>query len=250
MGELKTGGTDYEGRYNGVFGSTFLVDALGGRHNEQTVVSGPGTEIPQTIDLTVSPNVTDGGFGFFSKEKYNRTVGKIDLSKYFEKHDIKFGGDFEDLKANIQSWQGGAGQRIYKLVSGGKIYYRHRYYINDLVPGFDRSNPATWVIAAPLVVTPEDKNTSAYVQDSWRVLSNFTVNAGVRWESQEVVGRNSQKAFKLNDNWAPRLGLIWDVQNNGRSKLYANAGRFFESIPMDINIRSFGGEITCFCYNF
>src|SRR5262249_39792121 len=26
--------------------------------------------------------------------------------------------------------------------------------------------------------------------------------------------------------------------------------RFYESIPMDINIRSFGGEVLCFCYNF
>jgi hypothetical protein len=252
MGELKTGGTDYFARYNGVFGSTFLVDAEGGRHNEQSSQSGPGTAIPGTIDLTVSPNVRSGGFGFFSKEKYNRTVGKIDVSKFLAKHDIKIGGDFEDLKANIQSWQGGAGQRIYKLPprNGSPIYYRHRYYIDDLAPGFDRTKPSTWVIAAPLVVKPEDKNTSAYIQDSWRVLSNFTVNAGVRWESQEVIGRNNTKAFKLNKNIAPRLGLIWDVQNNGRSKLYANYGRFYESIPMDINIRSFGGEIVCFCYNF
>ncbi len=242
VGERKTGGTDYFARYNGVFGSTFLVDAEGGRHNEQSSQSGPGTAIPGTIDLTVSPNVRSGGFGFFSKEKYNRTVGKIDISKFLANHDIKIGGDFEDLKANIQSWQGGAGQRIYKLVKNGVIYYRHRYYINDLAPGFDRTMPSTWVIAAPLVVKPEDKNTSAYLQDSWRVLSNFTVNAGVRWESQEVIGRNNTKAFKLNKNIAPRLGLIWDVQNNGRSKLYANYGRFFESIPMDINIRSFGGD--------
>jgi hypothetical protein len=40
------------------------------------------------------------------------------------------------------------------------------------------------------------------------------------------------------------------VTQNGRSKLYANWGRFFESIPMDINIRAFGGEVQCFCYNF
>jgi len=250
QGELKTGGTDYFGRYNGVFG-TFLVDAESGRHSEQSSVSGPGTEIPQIRDQSVSPNVRTGGFAFFSKEKYNRTVGKVDVSKFFANHDIKVGGDFEDLKSNIQSWQGGAGQLIYKLkTSSGQIYYRHRYYIDDLAPGYDRSKPSTWVIAAPLVVKPEDKNTSAYVQDSWRVLSNFTVNAGVRWESQELIGRNNTKAFKLNSNWAPRLGLIWDVKNNGRSKLYANYGRFYESIPMDINIRSFGGEIVCFCYNF
>jgi hypothetical protein len=43
---------------------------------------------------------------------------------------------------------------------------------------------------------------------------------------------------------------VWDVTNTGRSKLYANYGRFYEDIPQDINIRSFGGEVVCFCYNF
>ncbi|MEO6259391.1 MAG: hypothetical protein ABIP63_03540, partial [Thermoanaerobaculia bacterium] len=47
-----------------------------------------------------------------------------------------------------------------------------------------------------------------------------------------------------NKNYAPRVGVIWDPSNNGRSKLYANYGRFFESVPLDINLRSFGGEIS------
>ena len=81
-------------------------------------------------------------------------------------------------------------------------------------------------------------------------MSNFTVSAGIRWESQELLGRGGVRATKINDNWAPRLGMIWDVANNGRSKAYANFGRFYENIPMDINIRSFGGELVCFCYNF
>ena len=62
--------------------------------------------------------------------------------------------------------------------------------------------------------------------------------------------RNHETAFKLDDNWAPRLGFVWDVTKNGKSKLYANFGRFYENIPQDINIRAFGGETVCFCYNF
>ena len=58
-------------------------------------------------------------------------------------------------------------------------------------------------------------------------------------------------SFDLKDNWAPRIGVVWDCRRrNGRSKIYGNWGRFYESIPLDINIRSFGGEAICFCYNF
>jgi hypothetical protein len=42
--------------------------------------------------------------------------------------------------------------------------------------------------------------------------------------------------------FAPRIGLLYDWTKEGRSKLYAHWGRFYESIPMDINDRSFGGE--------
>ena len=44
--------------------------------------------------------------------------------------------------------------------------------------------------------------------------------------------------------WAPRVGLLYDWTKEGRSKIYAHWGRFYESIPMDINDRSFGGEVT------
>ena len=67
---------------------------------------------------------------------------------------------------------------------------------------------------------------------------------------QNVRNRDRRAAFKLKQNWAPRVGFIWDVARTTASKLYANWGRFYESIPMDINIRAFGGELQCFCYNF
>jgi outer membrane receptor protein involved in Fe transport len=249
-GELKQGGTDYIGRYNGIFGTTFLVNAEAGHHHEDATTEGPGTAIPQLIDQTVSPNVISGGFPFFDQNKYDRDIAKLGFTKFLSTHEFKVGGDYEDMKASVQNFQGGAGQRIYKRVRAGVIYYRHRYYIDDLDPAFNRNDPSTWKIAAPQIAEPETKNSSLYLQDSWRVVPNFTVSAGVRWESQELLGRGGVRATKIDDNIAPRLGVIWDVANNGRSKLYANYGRFYENIPMDINIRSFGGELVCFCYNF
>ena len=39
---------------------------------------------------------------------------------------------------------------------------------------------------------------------------------------------------------------MWDPTAEGRAKLMAHWGRFYESVPMDINVRAFGGEITDF----
>jgi hypothetical protein len=251
QGERKFGSTDYAVRYDGVFGSSFLVKALYGRHQESDKFGGAGRSIAQLLNQTVSPTALSGGFGFFQDQEFSRDVYKLDLTKFVGSHEFKLGGDYEKVNTTSENYQGGAGQRIYLLRGGPQgTYYRHRYYIDDLAPGFSRANPATWRIALPQVSEPNTRNFSAYLQDSWKVVKNFTLSLGVRWEQQDVRNRFDESAFKISDSWAPRVGFIWDVKNNGKSKLYANWGRFYENVPQDINIRAFGGEVVCFCNNF
>lgn len=248
-GVRETGGTDFVLRYSGIFGGSWVVNALAGQHHEEDTFAGAGRNIPQYIDLRGETTVLTGGFGFFQDQEFDRDTVKFDVSKFVGNHDIKVGGDVEMLSAVNANWNGGAGQRIYIFETDeGVPFYRHRFYINE--DTFVRADPSTWDLLAPLVSEPETDNTSLYIQDSWRMLPNFTLNAGVRWEKQEIIGRTGETNIEIDDNFSPRLGLIWDVLNNGRSKAYANYGRFFESVPMDINIRAFGGEVSVFSYNF
>ncbi len=101
-------------------------------------------------------------------------------------------------------------------------------------------------------------NWSVFLQDNWQILPNLTLNAGFRYEQQVLKnGKNvlgtvdpatgievSEDAMALTNLYAPRVGLIYDWTKEGRSKVYAHWGRFYESIPMDINNRSFGGETS------
>jgi hypothetical protein len=122
-------------------------------------------------------------------------------------------------------------------------------YLCDYLGG-NEGDPGTQVISNTL-------NWSAYLRDSWQVRPNLTINAGVRYEEQRLryasflqhttdpltdvpLGKN---AMTLQNMWAPRIGAIYDWTQEGRSKVYANWGRFYESIPLDINARSFGGEV-------
>jgi outer membrane receptor protein involved in Fe transport len=249
-GVNEVGSTDLVARYDGTLSSTFLVRAMYGRHSEESTVDGAGKTIPQFIDQTVSPNSVANGFGFHQDQEFSRDVFKLDLTKFLGKHEIKIGGDYELTNTTNNNWNGGGGQRIYQRRSAGVVYYRHRYYVNDLAPGYDRNDSSTWQIAAPLTSEPRSKSYAAYFQDSWKVTPYLTLNLGVRYELQDVQDRFNESAFKLDQNWAPRLGFIWDLTKNGKSKLYANYGRFYENVPQDINIRAFGGEVQCFCYNF
>ena len=250
-GTLETGSTDGVVRYDGVFGSSFLLRGTYGRHAEKNKIDGPGKTIPLSVDQTVNPSIRTGGFGgYFQDSDFSRDIYKVDATKFWASHEIKGGIDWEVEDSSIDRYQGGAGIINTKLTSGGVVYYRHRYYVNDRAPGFDRNVPATYQPLIPLTTEPGTKNTAFYAQDSWRVLTNLTINGGVRWERQEVGDRDGNTVFDLKKNWAPRIGAVWDFTRNGRSKIYGNWGRFYEGIPLDINIRSFGGEAICFCYNF
>jgi outer membrane receptor protein involved in Fe transport len=116
--------------------------------------------------------------------------------------------------------------------------------------GGTRDSPGTQLSGSTL-------NWAAFLRDSWQILPNLTLNAGVRYEEQRLryagflqhtvdaltqrtLGKN---AMTLQNMWAPRIGAIYDWTQEGRSKIYASWGRFYESIPMDINDRSFGGEV-------
>lgn len=257
-GTRQTGGTNSVFRYSGIFGSRFVVDALAGQHNEEDIIGGAGRDIPLLLDQSVTPIIRTGGFGFFQDQEFSRDVLKLDLSTFLGSHEIKLGADQENLSASNANYYSGGGDLVYRLRARGPdnvantaddiIYYRHRLYIN--ADTFDRTDPSTWDVQYPLVSEPETDNTSFYVQDSWRVMPNLTLNLGVRLENQVIKGRTGEANIDIDDSWAPRLGVIWDVMNNGRSKLYANFGRFYETIPMDINIRAFGGEVSVFSYNF
>ena len=249
-----TGGNDYNALYTGIFGTHWNVNANAGRHKERDTLSGAGTSMSQLSDQTQVPTVRTGGFVTFDNSNYQRDAFKADTSAFYGNHTFKFGGDFERSKTIDNRFYGG-GDWIRKLCHvalvsnacpAGQSYYIHETFLNDQAPGFDANNPTTWLasIANPLVVAPKTQNSSAYLQDSWKVLSNLTVNAGVRYETQKVGDRFGAWQINLKDNWAPRVGVIFDPKNNGRSRVYANFGRFYESIPMDINIREFGGEIS------
>jgi hypothetical protein len=87
---------------------------------------------------------------------------------------------------------------------------------------------------------------SFYFQDDWRLVKNFQVNLGVRWDYQQAYNTDGGTYLKLNDwfhNLQPRIGFSWDPSGKGRTKIFFNYARFVETpIPLDINVRAGGGS--------
>ncbi len=89
--------------------------------------------------------------------------------------------------------------------------------------------------------TSNESYLSAYVNDSWAVNRRVTINAGLRWEEEQLNGPNQQYVF--NDNWSPRLGINIDPFADRKTKVFFNWGRYTQALPTDAAIRELNQEL-------
>ena len=89
--------------------------------------------------------------------------------------------------------------------------------------------------------TPKTVLVGGFLQDSWSILDRFTLNVGVRYEAQTLYGPGDLVALSFPNEWSPRIGIIWDFTQQGRSKLYASYARYYENIPLMLADAAFGG---------
>jgi hypothetical protein len=99
----------------------------------------------------------------------------------------------------------------------------------------------------------ESKGYGLFVQDDWRLTRSVTVNLGLRYELNTVLhesnnlignfdpnlglvqaGKQIGSVFNGDhNNFAPRVGIAWDIGGNGKTVLRAGAGIFYEQGSYD-----------------
>jgi hypothetical protein len=91
---------------------------------------------------------------------------------------------------------------------------------------------------------PHDFSSSGYHaiygNDDFQINRYVTINAGLRWEEEQLDGPNQQYTF--NDNWSPRLGINVDPFGDRKSKVFFNWGRYTQALPSDAAIRELNQE--------
>ena len=87
------------------------------------------------------------------------------------------------------------------------------------------------------------KNSAYYVEDNWQVSKNVVLNLGLRSESFNNLNASGVDFIKVSNTLAPRLGMVWDVQGNAETKVFANAGRYYIPVMSNTNVRLAGAEL-------
>ena len=90
-----------------------------------------------------------------------------------------------------------------------------------------------------------------YVQDKWQPFRRLTLNLGVRFENENLPafntsGSGGQAGIPLTFGWgdkiAPRLGGAFDIFGDGKSRIFASYGLFYDRLKFELPRGSFGGD--------
>jgi outer membrane receptor protein involved in Fe transport len=97
------------------------------------------------------------------------------------------------------------------------------------------------------------KTLGAFLQDSWRITSRFTLNAGIRYDieafpTQGALNANTyaaERAYGIREgirlqptNYAPRIGVAYDLRGDNKTVLRANYGIFYDRAPGNLESQS------------
>jgi len=195
----------------------------------------PGATYTEPLKCPVTTYAV-GGPGFVDEAQLDRYQGKAVVTRLLTAlghHVIKAGVDVELMSYAHQ--KGYTGTTIFRESLAGTNFSDFRRY------GF-LSGPDQATVLDVFEAASSSTTVGGFLQDSWAILDKVTLNAGFRYDAQIITGDDGKVGLSLPNQWSPRVGVIYDFTQQGRSKIFVNYARYYESVPLDMADRSFPGE--------
>jgi hypothetical protein len=236
-GTRSRGGDNAILRYTGLMTDSFLLSAQVGRNQfDRTDHANRDEECPYAWDTRGGTLRYVGCWIFVWRGSLidTRTAARIDGDLFVGRHSLRAGLDAEAADSPLDT-----------IEHAGGIYYR--YFTNgigvllpDVPPGEEIVRVRYFKVDGSTSVDSE----SAYAQDSWAAAPNLTINAGLRFERYRVTNAAGAPFLEISDQTAPRVGAVWDIAGDGRSRLYGSYGTYHVPVNTALLINNQAGEWT------
>ena len=157
------------------------------------------------------------------------TRGNVTL--YEGNHEIKVGGDYMDGRTRgDQLLDGRTARQAPERVRPALL----RAPILRAQPGRPHARSRHSIEA------PRSSTTASTCRTRGRCRPGLTVNVGLRWDGEQTNNYAGQTVLRFNNDWQPRIGVVWDPWRDGATKVFAFAGRFSYALPTVAAAASFG----------
>ncbi|MCP4897819.1 MAG: TonB-dependent receptor, partial [bacterium] len=164
-------------------------------------------------------------------ESDRRTNFRFDLDWYVGRHALRFGATVESIRYSRS-----------EDYSGGVAY---EYHLNG--ERFDSLSPESDLVRVRTRFENgayKARSRAAYFQDRWLLSSTLTLDLGVRWEGYQQQNSLGETFIDVSRQLAPRVGIVWDIRGDGRSKLYGNAGIYHMPIRTESSLHVGSGAFS------
>ena len=278
---LEYGGTNASLKYNGIFFNDLLVEAQisQAKSKFKAVLDPSANSHFRVIDSNSGAAVFGGPGSMETAEdknqqfdlKVTKTFGDFEFKAGLETQKLQHAGGFayQGLAGQVdlhtaQTWtvpgatspssNAGAGGGAY---TSGALVSRLGYVINPaLITANATGNGGTTALSnigyfyrvSRARFTPPLTQTTApwegyFIQGKYSWNNRLFIKAGLRWETEDMQGKQETYTFKASDAMAPRISITWDPNGDGKNKIYAFYGKYFEKVPLDLAVRSLSQEI-------
>jgi hypothetical protein len=174
-----------------------------------------------------------------ARDEYIRDSMGIDATYFVNaggQHQLKAGLQTEQISNDVQS--GYNADRI--------LYYAGRPYTTSGGASVQGTFGYFRLLNISTLGEVASRNNALFIQDTWSVRPNLTLNIGLRTENEKVPnfgeGQETAIEFGFGEKLAPRLGFTWDPFSDGRTKVYGSWGKYFDVMKYEMPRGSFGGD--------
>ena len=194
----------------------------------------PAERFKDYTGVYIFPSLTWGSTGY-SNNNTARWDMSDDLTVNAGDHTLKGGGAFlrfrsnEESAHNIGTWTFGQDQ-FFDGSAAAIRNLRNPIQFTASFPPLPRHLQADWI--------------QSYVQDEWKVLSNLTLDIGLRYEklyrafNNHITLDGRERLRELinpasrhdNNNFGPRFGFAWDVRGDNRTVVRLATGKYYGNV--------------------